>query len=105
MAGELVESFAAKAKRSGGGKFHITQGFVYAADVLDFHGGQFGEGLAKEGIAKVALGIVGRVFDLAPGFDIADEAGVGLEFVFIFHVDCIHLPMRASDGAPQAGFG
>jgi hypothetical protein len=85
MAGELVEGFATKAKRGGRGKFHIAQSLVNTADVLDFHGGQFGEGLAKESIAEVAFGVVGRVFDLAPGFDIANEAGIGEEFSFVFH--------------------
>lgn len=54
--------------------------------MLDFHAGQFGEGLAKESIAEIAFGIVGRIFDLAPGFDVTHEAGVGLEFFFIFHI-------------------
>ena len=85
VAGELVEGFAAQAQGGGGGKFHVAQGLVDAADVLNFHGGQFSEGLAKEGVAEVTLGVVGRIFDVAPGFDVADEAGVGLEFFFIFH--------------------
>jgi hypothetical protein len=76
MAGELVEGFAAKAKRGGRGEFHIAQGLIDAADVLDFHGGQFGKGLAKKGIAEIAFGVVGRVFDLAPGFDVAYKASV-----------------------------
>ena len=105
VAGELVEGFAAEAERGGRGKFHVAQGLVDATDVLDFHVGQFGEGLAEEGVAKVAFGVVSGIFDLAPGFDVANEASVGLEFSFVFHLDCIHLPMRASDGAPQAGFG
>ena len=86
MAGELVKGFAAESERDGRGEFHIAQGLIDAADVLDFHVGQFGEGLAKESIAEVAFGVVGRVFDLAPGFDVANEAGVGEEFSFVFHI-------------------
>ena len=85
MAGELVEGFAAKAQGDGRGKFHVAQGLVDAANVLDFHVGQLGEGLAKERVAEITFGIVGRIFDLAPGFDVAYKAGVGLEFSFIFH--------------------
>ena len=76
MAGELVEGFATEAKRGGRGKFHVAQGFVDTANVLDFHVGQFGEGLAKQGVAEVAFGVIGRIFDLAPSFDVADEAGI-----------------------------
>ena len=85
VAGELVEGFATKTERGGRGKFHVAQGFVNAADMLDFHIGQLGEGLAKKGIAKVAFGVIGWIFDLTPGFDVADESGVVEEFVFIFH--------------------
>ena len=87
MAGELVEGFAAQAKCSGCGKFHIAQGLINAADMLDFHVGQLGEGLAKERVAKVTFGIVGRVFHLAPGFNIANKPGIGLEFSFVFHIN------------------
>lgn len=76
MAGELVEGFATQAQRDGGGKFHVAQGFIDTANVLDLHVGQFGEGLAEERVAEVAFGIIGRIFDLAPGFDVTDEAGI-----------------------------
>ena len=76
VAGELVEGFTAQAERDRRGKFHITERLVDAADVLDFHVRQPGEGLAEESIAEVAFGIIGGIFDLAPGFDVADEAGV-----------------------------
>lgn len=76
MAGKLVEGFAAQAQRGGGGKFHVAQGLINAADVLDFHVGQLSKGLAKEGVAEVTFGIIGGVFDLAPGFDVTDEAGI-----------------------------
>lgn len=95
VAGELVEGFAAQAERGGRGKFHVAQGFIDAPDVLDFHIGQFGAGLAKESVAEIAFGVVGRILDLAPGFDVADQAGVGLEFVFVFHVGNTRWPMRA----------
>ena len=85
MTGELIEGLAAQAESGGGGKFHVAQGFVDAAHVLDFHVGQLGEGLAEERVAEIAFGVVGRVFDVAPGFDVANEAGVGLEFSFVFH--------------------
>lgn len=85
VAGELMDGFAAKTEGGGRGEFHVTEGLVDTADVLDFHIGQFGEGLAKECIAEVALGVVGGVFDMAPGFNVADEAGVVEEFVFVFH--------------------
>lgn len=85
MAGELVEGFAAQAERGGRGKFHVAERLVDATDVLDFHVGQFSEGFAKESVAKAAFGVVGRIFDLAPGFNVTDEAGVVEEFVFIFH--------------------
>ena len=63
MAGELVEGFAAQAKCSGCGKFHIAQGLVNAADMLDFHVGQLGEASCERARRdKLRSGIVGRYF-------------------------------------------
>ena len=74
--GKLIEGFAAETERDRRGKFHVAQRFVDAADVLDFHVGQLGKSLPEKGITEIAFGIIGRVLNLAPGFDVTDKTGV-----------------------------